>query len=110
MPEFLSLTELGQIYGVSRNKVGQWLVDLGLRTQEKKPSRAAFNGGFVDQRPSTQPATYFYVWHARKTCELLDGAGYMRAEPAQGKQKARPTLGVGLAVDVHENLLLDNYI
>ena len=46
MSAFLSLTELGQLYGVSRNMVGQWLVDLGLRTKEKKPSRAAFDGGF----------------------------------------------------------------
>jgi hypothetical protein len=83
MSEFLSLTELGNLYGVSRVKVGQWLVGLGLRTAEKKPSRAAFEGGFVDQRPSTQPATYFYVWHARKTCELLDGAGFTRADRQQ---------------------------
>jgi hypothetical protein len=80
MSEFLSLTELGHLYAVSRNKVGQWLVDLGLRTNEKKPSRAAFDGGFVGERPSTQPATYFYVWHAEKTCELLDGAGFPRAD------------------------------
>ena len=83
MPEYLSLTELGRLYGVSRNKVGQWLVDLGLRTQEKKPSRAAFDG-FVDQRPSTQPDTYFWVWHGEKTTRLLNEAGHMRA----GQQEA----------------------
>ena len=82
MPEFLSLTELGHIYGASRNKVGQWLVDLGLRTKEMKQSRAAFDGGFVDQRPSTQPNTYYWVWHQEKTTRLLDGVGYRRAEPA----------------------------
>jgi hypothetical protein len=80
MPEFLSLTELGGLYGVSRNKVGQWLVDLGLRTKEKKPSRAAFDGGFVDQRPSTNPATYYWVWHGEKTTRLLDDAGFERAD------------------------------
>jgi hypothetical protein len=80
MPEFLSLTEVGHLYGVSRNKVGQWLVDLGLRTNEKKPSRAAFDGAFVDQRPSTQPMTYFWVWHAEKTTRVLAGAGFQRAD------------------------------
>jgi hypothetical protein len=80
MPEFLSLTELGRLYGVSRNKVGQWLVDLGLRTKEKKPSRAAFDGGFMDQRPSTQPDTYYWVWNGEKTTRLLDEAGHMRAD------------------------------
>jgi hypothetical protein len=80
MPEFLGLTEMGQLHGVSRNKGGQWLVDLGLRTKEKKPSRAAFDGGFVDQRPSTQPGTYYWVWHGEKTTRLLDGAGFPRAD------------------------------
>lgn len=80
MPEFLSLTELGRLYGVSRVMIGDWLVDLGLRTTDKKPSRAAFDGGFVDQRPSTQPMTYYWVWDAKKTCQLLDGAGHRRTE------------------------------
>ena len=80
MPEFLSLTELGRLYGVSRNKVGLWLVDLGLRTKDKKPSRAAFDGGFVDQRPSTNPGTYYWVWHGEKTTRLLDEAGHRRAK------------------------------
>lgn len=57
MPECLSPTELGQIYCVIRNKVGQWLVDLGLHTEEKKPSRAVFESDYVDQRPGTQPNT-----------------------------------------------------
>ena len=81
--DFMSLTELGQVYGVSRNKVGQWLIDLGLRTNEKKPSKLAFDGGFVDQRSSSQPGTYFYVWHGQKTCQLLDKAGHMRAAPQE---------------------------
>jgi hypothetical protein len=85
MPEYLSLTELGKLYAVSRVKVGQWLVDLGLRTKEKRPSRAAFDGDFVDQRPSTQPNTYYWVWHQEKTTRLLDGVGYRRVEPGQGE-------------------------
>jgi hypothetical protein len=83
MPVFLSLTELGHIYGVSRNRMGKWLVDLGLRTKEKKPSRAAFDGDYVDQRPSKQPNTYYWVWHGEKTSRLLDGAGFQRADPQE---------------------------
>ena len=79
MPEYLSLTQLGQIYVVSRNKVGQWLVDLGLRTKEKKPSRPAFDGGFVDQCPSTNPGTYYWCWHGEKITRMLDEAGFLRA-------------------------------
>ena len=82
--EYMSLTDLGKLYGVSRVKIGEWLVEVGLRTKEKKPSKTAFDGGFVEQRASTQPGTYFYVWHREKTCELLD-VGHMRAEAAQAE-------------------------
>lgn len=81
MPEFLSLTELSQLYGVSRNTVGQWLVEIGLRTDKKRPSKRAFDGGYVEQRPSSQPATYFWVWHGKKTIQILDASGHVRVEP-----------------------------
>jgi hypothetical protein len=48
-----------------------------------RPSRAAFDGGFVDQWPSTQPGTYYWVWHGEKTARLLDGAGFQRVDPQE---------------------------
>jgi hypothetical protein len=80
MPDYLSLTELAHLYGVSRNKVGEWLVNLGLRAANKKPCAKAFNEGVVDQRDSTLPGTYFRVWHGEKTTRLLDEAGHVRAD------------------------------
>lgn len=77
--EFMSMTELGKLFAVSSHKMGKWLVDLGLRDGNKKPSRAAFEYGFVEQRLSTQPGTYFYVWHAEKTIAALEKAGYTKA-------------------------------
>jgi hypothetical protein len=74
--DYLSLTELGRLYNVSSHRVGKWLVSLGLRTREKKPSESAFSGGFVSQRDSTQPGTYYWVWHAEWTMRLLKQAGY----------------------------------
>ena len=75
MDDFLSLTELGKMYGVSSHKIGKWLRDLGLRTEEGRPSRMAFSGGFVAQRPSRGIGTYYYVWNASKTRELFDEKG-----------------------------------
>jgi hypothetical protein len=77
---YLSLTELGKLYGVSSHQVGKWLKGLGLRTEGNDPSELAFEGGFVDRRPSTQPGTYYYVWHEQKTTEILDKMGYPRAK------------------------------
>lgn len=79
MNDFLSLTELGEIYGVSSHVVGKWLKQLGLRTESGKPSDQANNERYIAQRPSTQPGTFFYVWHESKTTALLDGMCYPRA-------------------------------
>jgi hypothetical protein len=81
--EFMSQTDLGKIYGVSRNKIGQWLVDVGLRTEDKNPSQFAHDGGYVRRELSTNPGTYFWVWQADKTMQVFDNAGYRRAENAQ---------------------------
>lgn len=78
--EYLSMTDLGRLYGVSSHKIGRWLVELGLRNAQKKPSIKAFDGGFVTQRDSTQLGTYFWVWHGEKTLRALDEAGKKRVE------------------------------
>jgi len=72
MNDFLSLTEIGKLYGVSSHVVGRWLKNLGLRTESGSPSIQAFNEKYVSQRPSRQPGTYYHVWDAKKTTDLLD--------------------------------------
>lgn len=79
MNEYLSLTELGRVYGVSSHVVGRWLKGLGLRTADGRPSPEAFAQGYVSQRPSRQPGTYFWIWAADKTTGILDGMRYPRA-------------------------------
>jgi hypothetical protein len=46
--EFMTLTQIGQIFGTTSHQAGRWLLKLGLRTQTKhgmKPSAEAFEGG-----------------------------------------------------------------
>jgi hypothetical protein len=78
--EYLSLTEIGRLYGVSSHRVGKWLKDLCLRTEDGRPSGDAFRQGYVSQAPSRGPGTYFYVWHVGKTTEILDMMEYPRAK------------------------------
>ncbi len=80
MSEFLSLTQIGKIYGVSSHTIGKLFKQIGLRTECGQPSTQAFSEGFVRQCPSTQPETYFYIWDKKKTTELLDGMGLSRAK------------------------------
>jgi hypothetical protein len=72
---YLTLTELGKLYGVSSHKIGKWLVSVGLQTPAKKPSGRAFREGYVEQRGSTQPGTYIWIWHSEKTMKALEEAG-----------------------------------
>ena len=88
MSDFLSLTELGQLYGVSSHKVGRWLKNLGWRTEDGRPSSEAFQQNLVGQRESRQPGTFFYVWSAQETISMLDDMGYPRANGERPTKEA----------------------
>lgn len=75
---FLSMTEIGKLLGVSGQQVGKWLKQVGLRTNGNKPSPRAFKEGYVEQRGSTQPGTYFWIWNGEKTLHALQNAGFTK--------------------------------
>jgi hypothetical protein len=73
----MTLTQIGEIFGVSSHQVGKWLVEIGLRGPEKRPSREAFAGGYVEQRPSRNQG-YNWCWDSAKTVKALEAVGYRR--------------------------------
>jgi hypothetical protein len=75
--KFMTLTQLGKIFGVTNQQVGKWLVEIGLRTTENKPSHEAFQGEFVEQVPSRNDK-YTWGWHSAKTVAVLEAAGHFR--------------------------------
>jgi hypothetical protein len=90
MNEYSSLTELGRLYGVSSHVVGRWLKGLGLRTENGRPSPEAHAQGYVAQRPSRHPGTYFWIWHTARTTAILDGMRYPRAVLDSAVRERRP--------------------
>jgi len=76
----LSQTEIGKLFGVSCKVIGDWLVEVGLRTLDRKPSRKAFEGGFVSQT-ALDSGGYFYKWEAEKTIKALEEGGHRRKTP-----------------------------
>ena len=72
---YITLTALGQIYGVSSKEVGRWLKNMGLRLEDGRPSRDAVKQGFVLECP-LQHGGYFWTWHQDKTCHELDQMCY----------------------------------
>lgn len=77
----MTLTQIGQCFGVSSHQVGRWLVDIGLRTEDKRPSQKAFDGKFCTQGPSRGEG-YTWVWHSQRTVKALEDAGHKRVVPA----------------------------
>ncbi len=76
--EFMSLTQIGQVFGTTSHQAGRWLVKLGLRVQGKqglRPSKEAFDGGYVKDAPSRGQG-YVWAWHSEKTVTALEKAGH----------------------------------
>lgn len=76
--EYLTLGQLGEVFGTTSHQVGRWLTQIGLRYEcktGKKPSRDAYSGGFVKDVPSKGQG-YIWAWHAEKTVKALEEAGH----------------------------------
>ena len=75
MHEYLSQTNIGKLFDVSSHVIGKWLVDLGLHTEEMKPSRTAIDTDLC-RLASYDEHRYFNVWHARRTIAAFQKAGH----------------------------------
>ena len=61
--EFTTMREIGKQFGVSSHVIGRWLVEIGLRTQDKEPSREALAGGYCTRRAMDRGPGSLVVWH-----------------------------------------------
>lgn len=77
--EFMTQTQLGEVFGVTSHQVGRWLTEIDLRYDSgrgMKPSSKAFDGGFV-KHVGNGPGRYIWVWHSERTVEALAQAGHV---------------------------------
>src|SRR5262245_36406561 len=77
--EYLTMTEIGRLFGVSSHVIGRKLNEIGLRNG-RKPSGAAFNGGYCEERWASDLRGYCWAWAKTKTIESLEGAGMKRID------------------------------
>jgi len=71
---WLSLTDLGRIYGISAVHCGQLLADIGLRQSNGAPSPRALHQGLAYQHHPHSPNPSA-VWNAQGCCPLLQNQG-----------------------------------
>ncbi len=76
-----TLTQIGSLYGVTRNKVGGWLREAGLRDRRGNPTSEGLM--MTLERPTPNGRRTFYVWHLRETIAVLDSLGHRR-KPTYG--------------------------
>lgn len=83
MNEFISITDLGKLFGLKSRTMGKLLVTVGLRTTDGNATQEAIEAGFTKRIPTNRtPGIAFTVWHAAKTIQRLEGAGYRRVVQA----------------------------
>ncbi len=77
--EFQTMREIGKtFFGVSSHTVGRKLKELGLRTDDGKPSSQAFARGLVERRFTDDHQHYIWAWNTEKIIPLLEQAGLKR--------------------------------
>jgi hypothetical protein len=80
MNEFISITDLGKLFGLKRRTMGKLLVTVGLRTTDGNATQDAIDGGFTKRIPTNRVSGIeFNIWHAARTVRRLEEAGYRRA-------------------------------
>ena len=76
----MTQTQLGKVFGTTSHEIGKWLVEIGLRQADGKPSREAFDGAYCEAAPSRGQG-YHWAWVAEKTVPALERAGHRRVVP-----------------------------
>lgn len=87
--EFVSMKQLGQLFGATSHQIGRWLVEAGLRTKGLQPSQRAIEGGFIDM-VTLDDGTQFASWHREKIIEALEKAGHCRVDCTPTEQVVGP--------------------
>jgi hypothetical protein len=77
--EYLGQGQLGQLFGVSSQQVGRWLIELRLRGP-REPSEESLANGLA--KVVANDDVIFFSWHKERVIELLRKAGHrLASEP-----------------------------
>lgn len=71
----MTLTQIGQLFGETNQKVGKWLVSAGLRDDHGKPTRQAHDGGYCETAPSRNDM-YVWAWRPERVVPVLEKLGH----------------------------------
>jgi len=93
--QYLTLTELGRVFGVVEREIGKRLINIGLRTLKRKPTFTAFHEGLATSSPNysrSQDLDDRYVWHSTRVVAALIENGSVPAIPPPANLLTTPIL------------------
>ena len=78
--KYITITELGAIFGMTRVEMGRKLKQLRLRERNGDPSAVAFHLEMVAKTTGPQSWITLWLWHADWTVRYLEHAGLRRLD------------------------------
>lgn len=81
---YITMKQMGGMFGRTSHQVGKRLKELGFRTEEGKPSQMAFQDKLVDRKVTTEDGHYLWAWHREKTVLLLENNGWHKVDAMAG--------------------------
>lgn len=76
--EYMTMKQLGELFGVTSHVIGKWLKELDLRhTKPGDPTTKAREMNLVQTRYG-EGGYFMNSWHTQRTVAVLEGAGHRR--------------------------------
>jgi hypothetical protein len=79
--EYLTQSQLGQLFGATSHKIGRWLKELGFKRPDNRPSDEAILSGMANN--VTIDSVHFPVWNKEGVVTLLEANGHRRSDSTE---------------------------
>jgi hypothetical protein len=85
--EYLTQSQLGQLFGATSHEVGRWLKELGFKRPDNRPSDEAMRSGIAAN--VTNGPVRFPAWNKEEVVKLLESNGHRRADSTEPEAPSR---------------------
>ena len=83
---WVNQTTLGKQFGLSAVAIGKKLKELGLRSEDGKPTERALSEEYCKSTP-LKDGTPFFMWHKQKVAELMQASGHQKLDSKEVKAR-----------------------
>jgi hypothetical protein len=83
---WVNQTTLGKQFGLSAVAIGKKLKELGLRSEDGKPTEQALSEEFCKSTP-LKDGTPFFRWNKQKVACLMQASGHQKLDPQEVKAR-----------------------